>query len=112
VLLDIELKNNTLVVRPSGDLDLGVADHLRETLEDTLNQGQVRNLIFNLAKVSFVDSSGLGVLLGRYRRVTKNGGRVFIVSPQPQVRKVLDLSGLLRIMNEFPSESEALEKIG
>ncbi len=112
MLLDIELKNNTLVVRPSGDLDLGVADHLRETLEDTLNQGQVRNLIFNLAKVSFVDSSGLGVLLGRYRRVTKNGGRVFIVSPQPQVRKVLDLSGLLRIMNEFPSESEALEKIG
>ncbi|MEG3070542.1 MAG: anti-sigma factor antagonist [Candidatus Syntrophopropionicum ammoniitolerans] len=68
--------------------------------------------MINLAKVSFVDSSGLGVLLGRYNRVSKNGGQVLIVSPQPQVRKVLDLSGLLRIMNEYPNENEALGKIG
>jgi len=112
VLLDVELKQDTLVVRPSGELDLGVADYLRGALEEALNQEQVRNIVFNLAGVSFVDSSGLGVLLGRYKRVSRNGGKVFIVSPQPQVRRILDLSGLLRIMSEFPSENEALEKIG
>jgi stage II sporulation protein AA (anti-sigma F factor antagonist) len=112
VLLDIELYQDTLLVRPSGELDLGEADYLRNALEEALNREQVKNLVFNLARVSFVDSSGLGVLLGRYKRVVKNGGKVFVVSPQPQVRRILELSGLLRIMNEFPSETEALEKIG
>lgn len=111
MLLDVEIKKDTLVVRPNGEIDLGVADRLRRTLDETLDRGQARNLVFNMARVSFVDSSGLGVLLGRYKRVSKNGGKVFIVSPQPQVRKVLDLSGLLRIMCEFRSENEALEKI-
>lgn len=112
LFLDLELRQDTLVVRPSGEMDLGVADYFRGALEEALDREQVRNLVFNLARVSFIDSSGLGVLLGRYKRVVRNGGKVFIVSPQPQVRRVLDLSGLLRIMNEYPSEAEALEKIG
>ena len=112
LFLDFELRQDTLVVRPSGEMDLGVADYFRSALEEALDREQVQNLVFNLAGVSFIDSSGLGVLLGRYKRVVRNGGKVFIVSPQPQVRRVLDLSGLLRIMNEYPSEAEALEKIG
>ena len=112
MLLDVEVKHNTLLVRPSGELDLGVADDLRNALEETLDRETARNIIFNLARVSFIDSSGLGVLLGRYKRVLKDGGKACIVSPQPQVRKILDLSGILRIMGEFSSETEALEKIG
>lgn len=112
MLLDIEVKQDTLLVRPGGELDLAVADDLRSALEAALDREPAKNLVFNLARVSFIDSSGLGVLLGRYRRVSKNGGKVLIVSPQPQVRRILDLSGLLRVMGEFPSETEALEKIG
>lgn len=112
MLLDVEMKKDTLFVRPNGELDLGVADRFRRTLDETIENGRAKNLVFNLARVSFVDSSGLGVLLGRYKRMSKNGGKVFIVSPQPQVRKVLDLSGLLRIMNEYSNENEAMDKIG
>lgn len=112
LFLDFEVKGDTLLVRPGGELDMGVADYFRGALEEALDREQARNLLFNLARVSFIDSSGLGVILGRYRRVAKNGGKVFIVSPQPQVRKVLELSGLLRIMGEYPSEADALEKIG
>lgn len=112
LFLDIELKQDTLVVRPSGEVDLGVADYFRDTVENALNREPAKNLVFNLSRVSFIDSSGLGVLLGRYKRVARNGGKVFIVSPQPQVRRVLELSGILRVMLEFTSEAEALEKIG
>lgn len=111
LFLDFELKQKTLVVRPNGELDLGVADYFRKTIEEALNLYNARNLVFNLAKLSFIDSTGLGALLGRYKRVAKNGGKVFIVSPQTQVKKNLELSGLLRIMEEFTSENEALEKI-
>jgi len=112
LFLDIETKQDTLVVRPSGEVDLGVADYFRNTVENALDRERARNLVFNLSRISFIDSSGLGVLLGRYKRVIRNGGKTFIVSPQPQVRRVLDLSGILRVMIEFPSETEALEKIG
>lgn len=112
VLLDIEFKQDTLFVRPGGELDLSVADFLRNNLEEFLDREPVRNIVFNLSKVSFVDSSVLGVMLGRYKRVAKNGGKVSIVSPQPQVRKILELSGFFRIMGESDSEDEALQKLG
>ncbi|TEB06704.1 Anti-sigma F factor antagonist [Pelotomaculum schinkii] len=112
VLLDIEFKQDTLLVRPGGELDLSVADFLRNNLEESLDREPARNIVLNLSKVSFVDSSVLGVFLGRYKRVSKNGGRVIIVSPQPQVRRILELSGLFRIMGESDSEAEALRKLG
>lgn len=112
VLLDIEFKQDTLFVRPGGELDLSVADFLRNNLEEFLDREPVRNIVFNLSKVSFVDSSVLGVMLGRYKRVSKNGGKVWIVSPQPQVRKILELSGFFRIMGESDSEDGALQKLG
>ena len=112
MLLDLELKQDTLFIRPGGELDLGVAATLRNALDQALDRDPVRNLVFNLSRVSFIDSSGLGVLLGRYKRVSQNGGKVLIVSPQPQVRRILELSGLLQIMDESSSEPEALAKIG
>ncbi|OPX83817.1 MAG: Anti-sigma F factor antagonist [Pelotomaculum sp. PtaB.Bin104] len=109
--LDLEYKENTLIVRLSGDLDMGIADSLRNSLEEALDRQPVLNLVFNLAGVSFLDSSILGVLLGRYKRISKIGGSVCIVEPQPQVRRILELSGLFLIMNEFPGEDVALENI-
>lgn len=110
--MELEQLHNTLVARLKGDLDLGVADHLRETLDEALDSQPVENMVLNFAKVSFIDSSVLGVVLGRYKRITKSGGKVYIVEPQPQVRKILELSGLLGIMEEFSDEATALEKIG
>lgn len=108
---DFENKQDTLIVRLRGEIDLVVADNFRKELDDVLDKEASQNLLLNLKGVYFIDSSGLGVLLGRYKKVSRNGGKVFIVSPQPQVRKILDLSGLLRIMGEYSSEEEALEKI-
>ncbi|MFZ5649800.1 MAG: anti-sigma F factor antagonist [Bacillota bacterium] len=108
--IQIEITGGAMVVRLSGEIDLAVADTLRNSLESQLdNNPQVKNIILNLDRVTYIDSSGLGVMLGRYRRLSKHGGRMFIVGAAPQVKKVLDLSGLLNIMQECPSESSALD---
>ncbi len=108
--IHIEVKEKTLLVRLTGEIDLAVADTLRKSLEQELDSNHlIINLIINLTGVTYIDSSGLGVILGRYRRVSKYGGRVFIVGACAQVRKVLDLSGLLNIMKECPSEASALD---
>lgn len=110
--LDLEISRDILLARPRGELDLGVADALREALEGALGENAVRHLVINLARVSFIDSSGLGVILGRYKRLAGAGGRVSLVGAQPQVRRILELSGLLRIMSEYASEEEAIARAG
>jgi len=111
--MHIEVKEKSMLVRLKGEIDLAVADTLRESLEKELDDNSlIKNLIINLTGVTYIDSSGLGVILGRYRRVSRYGGKVFIVGATAQVRKILDLSGLLNIMQECPSEASALDFAG
>ncbi len=109
--INIEMSRGSLVVRPAGEIDLGMSEKLRAAIDDALDQQQTRHLVVNLKDVSYIDSSGLGVLLGRYKRLTADGGKVSLVSAAPQVRKILELSGLLRIMVEYRSEEEAISRV-
>jgi stage II sporulation protein AA (anti-sigma F factor antagonist) len=97
-----------LVARPVGELDLSVADRFRIQLERHLAAGGVKNLVLDLSRVSFIDSSGLGVILGRYRRLRALGGEVAIVNPSPSVNRLLILAGLHRLVRFYGSEEEAL----
>jgi stage II sporulation protein AA (anti-sigma F factor antagonist) len=108
LILQLEDKGRSLVARLNGEIDLQVADALRTALDRAMGEKGTRNLVLNLSSVSLIDSSGLGVILGRYRRLLQNGGRVGLVGPGPTVKRVLELSGLLRIMREYASEGEAL----
>ena len=110
--LDMEQQQDTLLVRLGGDLDLGVADKLRKALDNQLVEKRIKYLILYLSRVTFIDSSGLGVLLGRYKRLLHSGGKVILVGAQPQVKRILELSGILQIMEEFQDENKALAKIG
>jgi len=110
--LELEYRQGALFVRPHGEVDLSVADRFRETLEENLAKNSVSHLVFNLNRVSFIDSSGLGVILGRYKKLAQQGGRVSLVGAQPQVRRILALSGLLTVMPEYSSEEEAIARVG
>ncbi len=107
--LNTEIKQHTLIVRIEGEVDLHVADLFRERVDAALEQAGVHNLLLNLARVSFIDSSGLGVILGRYKRVSQLGGKMFAVELQPQVEKIFEISGLLRIIKLYSTEKQALQ---
>jgi stage II sporulation protein AA (anti-sigma F factor antagonist) len=100
-------ENNFLIVRISGELDLLTAETFRNLIERELFQQKTKNLILNLEQVNFIDSSGLGVILGRYKRIREQGGVVAIVGAQPHVKRVLELSGILRIIGLYDSEEQA-----
>lgn len=104
-----EIKQRSLIVRVEGELDLHVADAFRKIVDEILEQASVPNLILNLAQVSFIDSSGLGAILGRYKRISQIGGKMSAVQLQPQVEKIFELSGLLRIIKLYPTEQQALQ---
>jgi len=100
-----------LIVRLIGELDLHITDDMRNTLDTFLDDPQIKHVIFNLSQANYIDSSGLGVMLGRYKRVVQRGGKVLLVNPKPQVREILELSGLMTIVEECNDEEEALGKI-
>lgn len=100
-----------LIARISGELDLVIADKFRTAVDQALDRGNCSKLILDLSRVTFIDSSGLGVILGRYKRLTPQGGVMAIVAPQPQVEKILEFSGIKRIIKLYASEKEALDEI-
>jgi stage II sporulation protein AA (anti-sigma F factor antagonist) len=105
------VKQGVLIVRVDGELDMHVADEFRKTVDDALEDSGVKYILLSLKGVTFIDSSGLGVILGRYKKVSALGGRMATANARPQVAKVLEFSGLSKIMNMFGSEAEALESI-
>ena len=99
-----------LIVRLKGELDDHVAANLRQTLKDILKKNPEYSLLLNLQDLSFIDSSGVGVILGRYRDMEQDQREIMLCGLKPQVRRVLDLAGVLKIIANYDTEKEALNQ--
>jgi stage II sporulation protein AA (anti-sigma F factor antagonist) len=102
------LKQGVLIVRVEGELDMHSANEFRQTIDNALDNNEAKHILLNLEGVDFIDSSGLGVILGRYKRVSLLQGQMLAAHIQPQVAKIFDLAGLLKIIKVYNNESEAL----
>ena len=101
-------KKDVLLVRLAGELDQCSASGIRRDLDQLLRDLRVRHLVIDLKNMPFMDSSGLGVILGRYRMMQERGGTVSLMHLSPQVKRVYDLSGMARII-PVVEEKEAAE---
>lgn len=109
--IELETRHRTLVVRLAGELDHHTADALRTAIENELDRDVVTSVLLNLRDLTFMDSSGLGVLLGRYRRLNQMEGRMVACCLSQQVMRIFELSGLTRIIGIYPTEQLALEQL-
>lgn len=108
--IDTEKVGRNLFVMIDGELDLETSPLFRSMVEEEMNQDKmIKHLILDLKKVNFIDSSGLGAILGRFKRVSQEGGRLSAINVSPQVKKIFELSGLLKIMNIYSDRKQALE---
>ncbi|MDK2822577.1 MAG: hypothetical protein PWQ67_2532 [Clostridia bacterium] len=103
-MVTVKVKSDSLIVKIFGELDLVVAKEFRETVDKLLMDRPVRNLIIDLSQVEFIDSSGLGALLGRYKIMQQKGGKISIFGIKPSVYRILDLSGIMKIIPVFKAE--------
>lgn len=109
--LDIRFSNRgtTLIVSLSGELDHHYAEHARVKIDNELMKSTTRNVVFDLNKLGFMDSSGIGVLAGRYKNIQKLGGSMSIVCAGAQIRRILEMSGLLKIIPAYEALDEAVD---
>lgn len=110
--LDVRSTKNVLIVRLFGELDHHTAEQVRRTIEMELEKEIFSHLILNLESLEFMDSSGLGVILGRYKRVSQMGGKMVLCSVQPSIHRIMDMSGLFKILPLFENETSAITACG
>lgn len=98
-----------LFVRLDGELDLHTAPQFKEGIRAAFERApHVTTLIVVLTDVRFIDSSGLGALLSYYRELSQRSGRLILVDPRPLVLRVLEFSGLLKVIDVVETEEKAL----
>jgi anti-sigma B factor antagonist len=95
------------VLSCAGRLTMVGAPTLRSAIDEAVTDGRVR-LVVDLAGTSFVDSSGLGALVAGLKRTRQAGGDLRIASAQEQVRMVLELTNLDRILQPFDTVGDAV----
>lgn len=110
--IDLEVKQDVLCIRLSGELDHHTAQNLRNRITDAMEAHDILHLVLNLEKLSFMDSSGLGVILGRYKQIKLKQGEMVVCSISPAVKRLFEMSGLFKIVRLESSEKFALERLG
>lgn len=103
------LKNNKLYAKIIGELDHHSAVEIREQIDGKVLSDGVSTLIFDLSELVFMDSSGIGVIIGRYKLMKSIGGEVYIVSSNKTINKLLLISGVPDIIKIADSVSEIEE---
>ena len=113
--VDIEIRRmgRALIVSLGGELDLATAAEVKERVDAALAENsKIHHLIWDLENVDFIDSSGLGVLLGRYKQIQARAGKVVALKAVDPVRRLLIMAGMERIMQFADTEEQALAQIG
>ena len=85
----------------AGELDLATADDLRQAMHRTIGQPGTTEILIDFDQVSFCDSSGIEVLDHAYGEASNAGISLRLANPQPNVRRILDLVGLLDTLTRY-----------
>jgi anti-sigma B factor antagonist len=109
VNLDVETstKDGVSVVSLRGEIDVYTAPRLRQTLID-LVEGGATDIVVDMEHVDFLDSTGLGVLVGGLKRVKDRDGEMKLVAKQDRILKIFDITGLSKVFPMYGTLDEAL----
>jgi anti-sigma B factor antagonist len=109
VNLDVETstKDGVSVVSLRGEIDVYTAPRLRQTLID-LVEGGASEIVVDMEHVDFLDSTGLGVLVGGLKRVKDRDGEMKLVAKQDRILKIFDITGLSKVFPMYGTLDEAL----
>ncbi len=108
----VYVKGNALILRLKGELDdLSVTD-LRTRISRYIDDYKIKHLIINVEKLDFMDSSGIGFIIGRFHQLKKLNGDVMICSINPKIERIIQLSGLGKICLIKETEDATLMTIG
>jgi anti-sigma B factor antagonist len=107
---DESIDAETHVIELGGEVDLYTAPEFKERLVQVIEDGK-KNLVVDLSKATFIDSTTLGVLVGGVKRLRPSGGSLALVCTDQNISKIFEITGLDRVFPIHGSREEALQSV-
>ena len=95
---DFQVIDNCLMVKLPEEIDHHRAAYICENADKFIVRENVAHVVFDFEDTRFMDSSGIGIIMGRYRKIACFGGRVYAIHVDRQIHRILSVSGLTKVM--------------
>jgi anti-sigma B factor antagonist len=106
-----DLGDGVGVIELEGEVDVANTPQVREAALRLISGG-VKNLVTDLSRVEYMDSSGLGMLVGLLKRLKESDGRLLVAAAQPRVKRLFEITGLEKVLPLYDDASAALKEVG
>lgn len=110
VSADYEVINQCLVIKLLEELDHHNALSVREQSDKLITGKNIKDIVFDFTGSEFMDSSGIGVIMGRYKKVIFTGGKVAVTGVNQSVDRIFRLSGLYKIIHKYDTIEDAVNR--
>lgn len=98
---EFEVNGTTMVIHLKKDLDHHNAVYIREMADGYVDKYPINKIIFDFRQVEFMDSSGIGVIMGRYKQMSYVGGTVYVYGIGKNVDRIFEMSGLYKLVKRW-----------
>ena len=105
-----EAKGQTLIIHLPRELDHHNCRNLKYETDLLMAENYISRIVFDFSETRFMDSSGIGILLNRYKQMKAGGGSTAFYGAGPQVMRVLKIAGILALLNQYDSKEAALSE--
>lgn len=109
--VSISSAKGVITAKLSGEFDHHNAQKIKEVVEEKIREKGFYNLIVDLSELDFMDSSGIGFLMGRYKLLAPLGGSVSVIAGGSNVERIVKMSGLEKFINIYKSKDEAYKNV-
>ena len=102
----LERDGSTLILHISEELDHHMANQVSMTVDTQIEKGTLRTLIFDFTGMTFMDSSGIGMVMGRYKKMNFLGGKTFVSGVGDGIDRIFSMSGLYRVIPKLEERTQ------
>lgn len=107
MVIKFQIKNQILIAAMEGEIDHHSAGEIKEKIERMFTESGCNRVVFDFTGVDFMDSSGIGMVIGRYKHVKALGGGLAIAGANDTIDRIFTISGLYKIIQKYPTVAEA-----
>ena len=104
--MDYQVQENCLTIFLPKEVDHHNAEEIRKNADLMIEKNHIKYVIFDFGKTEFMDSSGIGAIMGRYRMIRLIGGEVWAVHTNARIKKILTMSGMTKIMQIYEEDQK------
>ncbi|HHX11657.1 MAG TPA: anti-sigma F factor antagonist [Clostridiales bacterium] len=106
-----EIQKRCLIIHLNGELDHHNAIQIREEADKLVERNHIKHIIFDFSGTDFMDSAGIGVIMGRYKKVIFIGGKIAVTNVKSSVDRIFRISGLYKIIEKHDTIEAAMNSL-